>query len=135
MEFVRWSSEFSPLTVRLSLMTNTTFSVFLSICLIPAVFKNTLRFLFYCIYQLTWYWLCFIIRNMGLLLSLKSLNISGNSTLRTHRVCLLVCIFGRMNGRKETVVSQLTTKIPSQIYRITNRTHLVTLRCAKGHSL
>jgi hypothetical protein len=40
-----------------------------------------------------------------------------------------------MNGRKEIVLSQLTNKIPSQIYRIKNRTHLVTLRRAKGYSL
>jgi hypothetical protein len=40
-----------------------------------------------------------------------------------------------MNGRKEMVVSQMTTKIPSQIYGIKNRTHLVKLRRAKSCSL
>jgi hypothetical protein len=36
MEFVRCPSQFYPLTVGLSLVTNTKYSVFLSICLIPA---------------------------------------------------------------------------------------------------
>jgi hypothetical protein len=35
-EFVRCPSEFSPLTVGLCLVTNNKYSVFLSICLIPA---------------------------------------------------------------------------------------------------
>jgi hypothetical protein len=97
-EFVHCPSKFSLLTISMSLITNTKYTVFLSICLIPAkrfsgsLFKY-IALLFYCIYRLTWYWLCFIIRNMGLLLSLKSLNSSGKSTLSTHRLSLLVCIF------------------------------------------
>ena len=149
MEFVRCPSEFSPLTVGLCLVTNTKNSVFLSICLIPAKrisgsFLNTCKyFLFYCIYRLTLYWLRFIIRSTGILLVLKSLNSSGKYPQIVF-TGLYICFSyfsekvlsgWRMNGRKELVVSQMTTKIPSQIYGIKNRTHLVKLRRAKSCSL
>ena len=143
MAFFCCPSEPSPLTIGLSLLTNNKYRVFVPICLIPAKWISG-SFLFYCIYRLTWYWLRFIILNMDLLLSLKSFTSWGNSNLRTNRSCLLPCIFvsafsvkvlsgWRMNGHKEIEVSQVTTKYHSQIYRITNRTHLVKLRRTKRY--
>lgn len=152
MEFVRCPSDFSPLTVGMSLMTKNLYSVFLSICLIPAKrisgsFLNYIALLVLLHLSNNVVFVMLHYTQYGSTSESEVVKQLRKQHFKYPQIvfigfCICCSCFGekvlsgwRMNGRKEIVVSQLTTKIPLQIYRITNRTHLVTLRHAKSYSL